>query len=60
MAFGLHFFCGGGYYGCVSLNIFSASFSGSLLLFGAVIVAFGTVSIPLGTIEAWSILDQLF
>jgi hypothetical protein len=26
-AFGLHFFCGGGYYGCVSLNIFSASFS---------------------------------
>jgi hypothetical protein len=27
MAFGLHFFCGGGYYGCVSLNIFSASFS---------------------------------
>jgi hypothetical protein len=27
MAFGLHLFCGGGYYGCVSLNIFSASFS---------------------------------
>jgi hypothetical protein len=27
MAFGLHFFCGGRYYGCVSLNIFSASFS---------------------------------
>ena len=27
MAFGLHFFCGGGYCGCVSLNIFSASFS---------------------------------
>jgi hypothetical protein len=26
-AFGLHFFCGGGYCGCVSLNIFSASFS---------------------------------
>jgi hypothetical protein len=26
-AFGLHLFCGGGYYGCVSLNIFSASFS---------------------------------
>jgi hypothetical protein len=26
-AFGLHFFCGGGYYGYVSLNIFSASFS---------------------------------
>jgi hypothetical protein len=26
-AFGLHFFCGGGYYECVSLNIFSASFS---------------------------------
>jgi hypothetical protein len=26
-AFGLHFFCGGGYSGCVSLNIFSASFS---------------------------------
>jgi hypothetical protein len=26
-AFGLHFFYGGGYYGCVSLNIFSASFS---------------------------------
>jgi hypothetical protein len=25
-AFGLHFFCGGGYFGCVSLNIFSASF----------------------------------
>jgi hypothetical protein len=25
--FGLHFFCGGGYCGCVSLNIFSASFS---------------------------------
>jgi hypothetical protein len=24
-AFGLHFFCGGGYCGCVSLNIFSAS-----------------------------------
>jgi hypothetical protein len=27
MAFGLHLFCGGGYCGCVSLNIFSASFS---------------------------------
>jgi hypothetical protein len=27
MAFGLHFFCGDGYCGCVSLNIFSASFS---------------------------------
>jgi hypothetical protein len=27
MAFGLYFFCGGGYCGCVSLNIFSASFS---------------------------------
>jgi hypothetical protein len=27
MAFGLHFFCGGGYCECVSLNIFSASFS---------------------------------
>jgi hypothetical protein len=27
MAFVLHFFCGGGYCGCVSLNIFSASFS---------------------------------
>jgi hypothetical protein len=27
MVFGLHFFCGGGYSGCVSLNIFSASFS---------------------------------
>jgi hypothetical protein len=27
MAFGLHLFCGVGYYGCVSLNIFSASFS---------------------------------
>jgi hypothetical protein len=26
-AFGLHLFCGGGYFGCVSLNIFSASFS---------------------------------
>jgi hypothetical protein len=26
-AFGLHFFCGGGYCGCVSLNIFSAFFS---------------------------------
>jgi hypothetical protein len=26
-AFGLHFFYGGGYCGCVSLNIFSASFS---------------------------------
>jgi hypothetical protein len=26
-AFGLHFFCGGGYSGCVSLNIFSTSFS---------------------------------
>jgi hypothetical protein len=26
-AFGLHFFCDGGYCGCVSLNIFSASFS---------------------------------
>jgi hypothetical protein len=26
-AFGLYFFCGGGYCGCVSLNIFSASFS---------------------------------
>jgi hypothetical protein len=26
-AFGLHFFCSGGYCGCVSLNIFSASFS---------------------------------
>jgi hypothetical protein len=26
-AFGLHFFCDGGYSGCVSLNIFSASFS---------------------------------
>jgi hypothetical protein len=26
MAFGLHLFCGGGYCGCVSLNIFSASF----------------------------------
>jgi hypothetical protein len=26
-AFGLHFFCGGEYCGCVSLNIFSASFS---------------------------------
>jgi hypothetical protein len=26
-AFGLHFFCGGGYSGCVSLNIFFASFS---------------------------------
>jgi hypothetical protein len=26
-AFGLHFFCGGGYYGCVSLNIFFVSFS---------------------------------
>jgi hypothetical protein len=26
-AFGLHFFCGGGYCGCVSLNIFSVSFS---------------------------------
>jgi hypothetical protein len=26
-AFGLHYFCGGGYCGCVSLNIFSASFS---------------------------------
>jgi hypothetical protein len=26
-AFGLHFFCGGGYCECVSLNIFSASFS---------------------------------
>jgi hypothetical protein len=25
--FGLYFFCGGGYCGCVSLNIFSASFS---------------------------------
>jgi hypothetical protein len=25
--FGLHFFCGGGYCGCVSLNIFFASFS---------------------------------
>jgi hypothetical protein len=25
--FGLHFFCGGGYCGCVSLNIFSTSFS---------------------------------
>jgi hypothetical protein len=25
-AFGLHFFCGGGYCGCVSLNIFCASF----------------------------------
>jgi hypothetical protein len=25
--FGLHLFCGGGYCGCVSLNIFSASFS---------------------------------
>jgi hypothetical protein len=24
--FGLHFFCGGGYSGCVSLNVFSASF----------------------------------
>jgi hypothetical protein len=27
MAFGLHLFCGGGYCGYVSLNIFSASFS---------------------------------
>jgi hypothetical protein len=27
ITFGLHFFCGGGYCGCVSLNIFSASFS---------------------------------
>jgi hypothetical protein len=27
MVFGLHLFCGGGYYGCLSLNIFSASFS---------------------------------
>jgi hypothetical protein len=27
MAFGLHLFCGGGYCGCVSLNIFSASLS---------------------------------
>jgi hypothetical protein len=27
MTFGLHFFCGDRYYGCVSLNIFSASFS---------------------------------
>jgi hypothetical protein len=26
-AFGFHLFCGGGYCGCVSLNIFSASFS---------------------------------
>jgi Na+/proline symporter len=26
MHFGLHFFCGAGYCGCVSLNIFSASF----------------------------------
>jgi hypothetical protein len=26
MAFGLHFFCSGGYCGCVSLNIFYASF----------------------------------
>jgi hypothetical protein len=26
-AFGLYFFCGGGYCGCVSLNIFFASFS---------------------------------
>jgi hypothetical protein len=26
-AFGLHLFCGGGYCGCVSLNIFSAFFS---------------------------------
>jgi hypothetical protein len=26
-AFGLYFFCGGWYCGCVSLNIFSASFS---------------------------------
>jgi hypothetical protein len=27
MAFGLHLFCDGGYCGCVSFNIFSASFS---------------------------------
>jgi hypothetical protein len=39
---------------------FPPPFPSSLLLLGVVIFAFGTVSIPLGTIEAWSILDRLF
>jgi hypothetical protein len=32
MAFGLHLFCGGGYYGCVLLNNFSPPFPDSPLL----------------------------
>jgi hypothetical protein len=59
-AFGLHLFCGGGYYGCVSLNIFLLLFPCSPLLLSVAIFAFETVSAPMGTIEAWSILDRLF
>jgi hypothetical protein len=42
------------------LNGLRSPSPGSPLLLGAVISAFGIVSIPLGTIEAWSILDRLF
>jgi hypothetical protein len=59
-AFGLHLFYGGGYCGYLALNIFSASFSGSPLLLGAAIFGFAIVSIPMGTIGAWSILGRLF
>jgi hypothetical protein len=44
---------------CV-IKYFSPPFPGSPSLLGAVIFAFGTVSIPMGTIEACSILDRLF
>jgi hypothetical protein len=39
---------------------FRLLFPGSLSLLGAVIFAFAIVSIPMGTIGAWSILDRLF
>jgi hypothetical protein len=45
---------------CVIKYFFLPPFPGSPSLLGTVIFAFGTVSISMGTIDAWSILDRLF
>jgi hypothetical protein len=58
--FGLHFFAVAGTVDVCHRISFPPPSPGSPSLLGVVISAFGTVSIPLGTIEAWSILDRLF
>jgi hypothetical protein len=45
---------------CAIKYFFLLPFPCSPLLLSVAIFAFETVSVPMGTIEAWSILDQLF